>query len=347
MDCFSQITSLSIDFSPSFIHGSRLSIVKENSKYSMTIIHYGISEKGFLADSLVTDLQLFFVDYFKQKFTLDSIKEKEELKIGKNAVQIMELDGIGVEGVLVEKDYEREFYFRTPQKGSNDQRLISTLFKLMYNTFNKPETINYLEQLKGYFPFGIGLKVPSESPFRNGWYFKHLKSMNEPRFYDKTSKNLRVFRYTNLGTFSNPFTIRVELIDSTVIINYKLTDGEGGYAIGKLIKDIRKELLLTDWNKLFAKVESIHFWDMQSYRNFDPNAVINAGTECIFEGLIGDKYHFVTRYIPDRYEDKEFASLCNLMNGIFLSIDKPNVKIAIGLPSPNYPLGPIVEAVSQ
>jgi hypothetical protein len=40
--------------------------------------------------------------------------------------------------------------------------------------------------------------------------------------------NLRVFRYTNLGTFSNPFTIRVDLLDSVVIFNYKLTDGEGG-----------------------------------------------------------------------------------------------------------------------
>jgi hypothetical protein len=96
-----------------------------------------------------------------------------------------------------------------------------------------------------------------------------------------------------------------------------------------VIKDIREKLLITDWNKLFAKVESIHFWDMHSYRSFDPNGVINSGTECIFEGLIGDKYHFVTRYTPDRYGDNEFASLCNLMNRFFLSIDKANIKSAI------------------
>lgn len=318
MDCFSQISRLTVDFSPSFIEGSHLSIVNENSKYSMTITHNGISEKGILADSLLTDLQLFFIDYFKQKFTLDSIKEIEELEMEKSGVHIMELDGIGVEGMMVDNHNKWSFNFRTPQGGSNDQKLISKLYKLMYNTFNKPETINYLEQLKSYFPFGVGLS----SPFRYGWYYKHLKSMNEPILYDKTDKNLKVFRYTNLGTFSKPFTIRVELIDSIVIFNYKLTDGEGGCTIGKLKKDIREKLLITDWNKLFAKVESIHFWDMHTYRNFDPNSVINSGTECIFEGLIGDKYHFVTRNTTDRYGDKEFTSLCNLMDGFFLSIDK-------------------------
>jgi hypothetical protein len=322
MDCFSQISSLTVDFSPSFIERSQLIICKENSKYSMTIRNSKINEKGILADSLISDLQLFFVDYYKQKFTLDSIKKIKELEMDKNAVEISELDGIGVEGVLVDNNNERSFNFSSPRSGSNDQKLISTLYKLMYNTFNKPETINYLEQLKGYFPFGVGLKELSESPFRNGWYYRHLKSMNEPILYDKTNKNLRVFRYTNLGTFSNPFTIRVELIDSIVIFNYKLTDGEGGYTIGKLKKDIREKLLITDWNKLFAKVESIHFWDMHTYRNFDPNGVINSGTECIFEGLIGDKYHFVTRNTSDRYGDKEFTSLCNLMDGLFLSIDK-------------------------
>lgn len=322
MDCFSQISSSTVDFSPSFIDGSHLSIAKENSKYSMTIIHNGISEKGILADSLLTNLQLIFVEYFKQKCTLDSIKKIEELEMAKNGVHIVELDGIGVEGVLLDNYNKRSFSFRTPQRGSNDQMLISTLFKLMFNTFNNPETINYLEQLKGYFPFGVGLKELSESPFRNGWYYRQLKSMNEPILYDKTNKNLRVFRYTNLGTFSNPFSIRVELIDSVVIFNYKLTDGKGGYAIGKLIKDFQEKMLISDWNKLFAKVESIHFWDMHTFRSFDPNGVINDGTECIFEGLIGDKYHFVTRNTPDRYGDKEFASLCNFMNGFLLSIDK-------------------------
>lgn len=123
-----------------------------------------INEKGILADSLISDLKLNLVDYFEQKFTLDSIEKIKELEKGKNAVQILELDGIGVEGVLVDNYNERSFNFRTPHRGSNDQKLISTLFKLMYKTFIKPETINYLEQLESYFPFGLGLKKLNESP---------------------------------------------------------------------------------------------------------------------------------------------------------------------------------------
>ena len=164
MDCFSQISSLTVDFSPSFIAKSRLSVVKENSKYSMTIIQNGISEKGIMADSLMTDLQLLLVDYFKQKFTLDSIIKNEEIEMEKNGVQIFELDGIGVKGVLVDNKNERSFNFSTPRKGTIDHHLMVVLYKLMYKAFTKPETINYLEQMESYFSLGLGLKKLKDSP---------------------------------------------------------------------------------------------------------------------------------------------------------------------------------------
>jgi hypothetical protein len=161
--------------------------------------------------------------------------------------------------------------------------------------------------------------------FRNRWYSKHLASMNEPVLYDKKDRDLKVFRYTNLGTNSNPFVIRVELIDSIVLFNYKLTDGQGGYGTGKLIKEIQIQLPVSDWNKIIAKVESTRFWDLSSYRSFDSDGnrmVILDGTEWILEGLIGDKYHFVTRNTPESEGDKDYASLCNLMYEYFLVIDK-------------------------
>lgn len=150
--------------------------------------------------------------------------------------------------------------------------------------------------------------------FRNKWYSKHLASMNEPVLYDKIDMGLKVFRYTNLGTNSNPFVIRVELIDSIVNFNYRISDGKGGYGTGKLIKEIQIQLPVSDWNKILDKVESTKFWDLHSYRSFDSNGnrmVILDGTEWIFEGLIGEKYHFVTRNTPESYYDKDYASLCN------------------------------------
>lgn len=168
--CFGQINSLTVDFSPSFIEESQLMINKENSKYSMSIHNSKINEKCLLADSLTSDLQLFFVDYFKQKFTLDSIEKVNELEREKNGIHVVGLDGITVKGVLVDKNGERSFDFWSPQKQTINHKLMSILFKQMYSTFNKPETINYLENLEGYFAFGLGLKKLSESPLTYKMY---------------------------------------------------------------------------------------------------------------------------------------------------------------------------------
>lgn len=179
-----------------------------------------------------------------------------------------------------------------------------------------------------YFPLQLSeTKVEVDDKMgdsQNNWYSRHLASMNEPILFDKADDKLKVFRYTNLGTFSNPFTIRVELHDSIVIINYKQTDGQGGYGAGKLIKDIQKQISITDWNRILAKVESSHFWEMHTYRRFDPDFSILDGTEWIFEALIGGKYHFVTRNTPENEGDKDYASLCNLIYEYYLVIDKAN-----------------------
>jgi hypothetical protein len=161
--------------------------------------------------------------------------------------------------------------------------------------------------------------------FRNKWYSRHLASLKEPILFNKTGDNFHVFRYTNLGTFSNPFCIRVELNDSIVTINYKQTDGKGGYGTGKLIEDIHKQLTIEDWKSLLAKVESTRFWDMATYRRFIENGtetVTLDGTEWIFEGLIGGKYHIVTRNTPESNDDKDYASLCNLMYDFYSVIKK-------------------------
>jgi len=138
-----------------------------------------------------------------------------------------------------------------------------------------------------------------------------------------------VIRYTNLASFSNPFTIKVELKDSIVTFNYKLTDGKGGSETGKIIKEYQIQLPFAEWNRILAKVESTHFWNIHSFRRCIENGieyVILDGAEWIFEGLNGDKYHFVTRTSPSNEDDKDFASLCNLMYEYFLVIDKETTR---------------------
>ena len=164
MDCFSQIHSLRVDFAPSFIEKSRLSINKDNLEYSITIQNSKINETWLLADSSLLDLQLLFVDYFRLKYSLDSITNTEVQAMALRGEHIVMLDGISVKGVLVDSVGDRVFDFSSPRKGTINHNLMVVLYNLMYKAFTKPETINYLEQMEGYFSLGLGLKKLNESP---------------------------------------------------------------------------------------------------------------------------------------------------------------------------------------
>lgn len=166
IDSYCQMSSLTVDFYPSFIEGCQLKISKDNSNYSVAISNAKINEVGIVPDSLMSDLKLFFDDYFRLKYTLDSIKKVEEQRNRDNSnfVDIVGLDGITVKGVLVDKSTEKSFRFRSPGRGSIDNDLISKLFNLMNTSFSKSETIVYLEQLEDYFSLGLRLKKLKEDP---------------------------------------------------------------------------------------------------------------------------------------------------------------------------------------
>ena len=164
LDCFSQIHSLTVDFAPSFIEKSRLSINKENPEYSIKFQNSKFNETWLLADSSLLDLQLLFVDYFRLKYSLDSITKTEVQEMALRGEHIVMLDGISVKGVLVDSVGDRVFDFSSPRKGTINHNLMVVLYNLMYKAFTKPETINYLEQMEGYFSLGLGLKKLNESP---------------------------------------------------------------------------------------------------------------------------------------------------------------------------------------
>jgi len=149
--------------------------------------------------------------------------------------------------------------------------------------------------------------------FMNRWYSKHLRSMKEPIIY--LEHNASVYRYTNLGTWSNPFMIRIELKDGKVSLDYKKTNGQGGYDAGVIVKKIHQDLSADVWDKIQMKIDSCKFWKMASYKNMElkdgQKMIIMDGTEWILEGVESNRYHFVTRNTPDVYGDPQYASLCN------------------------------------
>lgn len=207
-------------------------------------------------------------------------------------------------------------------------KIVSLIFILFFE-FNCNSNSQTAEKSKvgeySYFPSqqsDLDVQIDDKmDDFRNKWYSEHLASMNEPILFNKTGNNLNVFRYTNLGTFSKPYSIRVELHDSIVIIYYKQTNGKGGYGAGRLIKDIQKQLSIKDWNNLNSQVKLTHFWTTPSFKIKVSSEYLEGtmdGSEWIFEGLIGEKYHFVTRNSPENTKDKDFASLCNFVYDLYL-----------------------------
>ena len=150
----------------------------------------------------------------------------------------------------------------------------------------------------------------SLSLFVNKWYSKHLNSLDELPIYDGKNQNLKIIRFTNLGTWSHPFTYRIEQQHGKTIKTFKQTNGLGGYQTGKITKNFQKEISNKKWEEIILKANEIDFWKIKTH---DPN-FIHDGEEWILEILIDGKYHLVYRNSPENYEGEKFAELCKLIS---------------------------------
>ena len=143
------------------------------------------------------------------------------------------------------------------------------------------------------------------SDFANQWYSTHLSSMKEPILYAQVGKGRKTIRFTHLGTWSRPYSYRIDNIDGKIIGTYNLTNGLGGYDAGRRIRHKEKVLNVADWTLLISQIDS-SFWDIQTH---DTNLIMD-GSEWILEVLFNEKYHVVTRNSPDYYDGKKYAELC-------------------------------------
>lgn len=185
---------------------------------------------------------------------------------------------------------------------------------LFFPTYDE-KSVKYETDSLGIRIIGMPPIEPNDSlsQFVNDWYSTHLYSLGEPVLYDKTDKPINVIRFTHLGTWSNPYSYRIEQDSMDISISYNKTDGQGGYRAGKRIVHETKKIDLEKWNLVLEKMESIGFWNMGTH---DENMILD-GAEWIFEALINGHYHFVTRNSPDDYGGKDYAELCKLIDQIY------------------------------
>ena len=184
---------------------------------------------------------------------------------------------------------------------------------MYFPTYNE-ENIKYHTDSYGNRIIGEAPILPNDSlsKFVNNWYSKHLRTLGEPILYNQT-KPINIIRFTHLGTWSNPYSYRIEQAQSHISITYNKTSGQGGYESGKRIEHETKIIDAGKWDLVISKMDSINFWNMETH---DKNLILD-GAEWILEAFINGRYHFVTRNSPDQYDEKEYAELCVLIVQIY------------------------------
>jgi len=149
----------------------------------------------------------------------------------------------------------------------------------------------------------------SLSKFQNKWYSKHLISLEEPILYNQRDTDLEIIRFTHLGTWTNPFSYRIENRNGQIEGTFNKSSGQGGYQAGKRIFHLEKKLNNDDWDSINLKLDSINFWEIPTH----DSVMILDGSEYILEVLQKDKYHFVTRTSPEDYGINGYSELCELI----------------------------------
>ena len=140
------------------------------------------------------------------------------------------------------------------------------------------------------------------------WYSAQLFALREPLiFADSSGKE--IYRFTWLRTFHNPIAIRIEKKGDTVNLYWKLCNGEGGYAPGKLILDKQKSIDIHIWNEFISRLNKVDFWNLTTKeQSFGVD-----GSEWILEGKNIKHYHVVDIWSP--IANSAYYDCCDFLIG--------------------------------
>ena len=180
--CFGQASitdfTLSLDFSPSFIIPSSLTISHKQDTNLIELKVYKnwdkkdlyINNKATLANVDVNAIMDFLKIYkFQIKGSTDTTDMHKEFIDG-DSVTVYSMstgtDGITVDGTFTQENIIKTFSFWSPRKETENHKLMELIFPLLYKSFSEAKALNYIEQLEGYFSFGLGLKKISNKPLK-------------------------------------------------------------------------------------------------------------------------------------------------------------------------------------
>lgn len=206
-DVSSQDILFKIEFYPSFIPWSRVEIQKKRNETTLSIYKlFEVNDPRFKtngSESLETKYQLL-IDSTHLEYYGDSIfvEQIEEISISDDVFQVFSesLKNVNLsgqeslvkkgilDGITIYLNYETDhngnkFSLRCPAPSDNEFIIIEALFTLFESTFDKQKTKDYIEDLKGYFDFGLLVKHISNDPLEYRFY-SHLSSNEAEELYD-------------------------------------------------------------------------------------------------------------------------------------------------------------------
>ena len=228
-----------IEFHPSFTAPCRIDLIKKDTVTTLSIdnfyFKYALKDidnsnlKIGKTDSLLVTVNDWFKEYLKKNYG-DSVfyNQIESINIPENLFKSF-FDSISDIDLTTQKSLEKEdvldgitiyfeyksdivdnkFSFRCPHpENTTEFKLIKALFYLFESGFKKECTNNYIEQLKGYFDFGLLVKHISDNPLEYRFY-SHLSDNEADEFYKLMESLPRnkpvIFDFSNFGGMGTMF----------------------------------------------------------------------------------------------------------------------------------------------
>jgi hypothetical protein len=147
-----------------------------------------------------------------------------------------------------------------------------------------------------YFPKGSLSANPQSDEFSAKWYTEQLVALREPSLWESSkTQQTQSYRFLWLRTFHHPVAIRIDVSpNGTSRLTTKITSGAGGYAPGKLIKNVAVTLNKeqTDW--FLEKIVEHKLWQLPPMQETGGED----GAQWIVEGIKDGSYHIVDRWSP-------------------------------------------------
>jgi hypothetical protein len=129
---------------------------------------------------------------------------------------------------------------------------------------------------------------------RSRWYSRKLYDMEEPLVYNQKEKT--IYRFIWLRSFHSPIVIRVEKLNDSIQLTWKLASGAGGYSTGDLVTNKSKTVSVKDWQKFLKLLTKAKYWQLDA----EVGSIGADGAQWIIEGLSNNRYHIVDRWSSNK-----------------------------------------------